>query len=304
MAMKMRHSDRIAAWTVSLVVGIGLMVIAWPCVSSAQDEETAKPKEAAKSKSPAKAKKQAVEVNEPKWDDYTVILERNMFSKNRRAPHNPRDDRPVVTRPPANPESFYILRGVANENGVFKACLQDNQNGGVKWVYVGDEVARGKIKAIPNLDTIEFEMGETSRTVAMGYDLEGGRGKIDVAAVANWGRSGMGGDMRDRGPGGMRNDMMGGRNNRSRSDFNTRFNMRDRMGGMGGMGGMGMDRGMGMRGMGMGMDGMAPSPSASSSSSSDTTLSGNDAELLRRMMERRQSELGQGTAAPASDPNQ
>jgi hypothetical protein len=102
----------------------------------------------------------------------------------------------------------------------------------------------------------------------------------------------------------MRNDMM--QRNRSRSDFNTRVNTRDR-----GMGGMGMDRGMGMRGMGrgmdmmgMGMDGMPPSPNASSSSSSDTTLSGDNAELLRRMMERRQSELGQGAPAPASDPNQ
>lgn len=278
--MKMKHSNRVIVWTGNLIVAGALLATFSSGTTLAKEKETAKQKEAAKPKEVAK---------DPVWEDYTVILERNMFSKNRRAPRSAEDDRPRNVAPPANPESFYILRGITSENGAFRACLQDNKQGGVLWVHVGDEVARGKIKAIPSLDSIEFAMGETAKTIQMGYDLEGGRGKIDVRDVSSWGRSGggPGGDMM-RGPGGMRPNDMGGRI-RSGSGFDTRFNQR----------GGGRDRQMG----GMNMNRMQPPASSASSSSSDsTTLSGNDAEILRRLMERRSAELGQ--AVPASDQNQ
>lgn len=251
---------------------------------AATETPVAKEKTATKGNRAAKAGDAAKELG---WDDYKVILERNMFSKNRQPPFDPTAVRPRDDRPPANPESFYILRGITNENGMFKACLQDNKQGGVLWVIVGDTVARGKIKAIPSLDTIEFQMDgqETARTVPMGCDLEGGRGKIDVRDVPNMmgggSRPDRGADMRFGGGNMRMNDMR----SRSQPGFNTGFNRRDRVG---------------MGGMGMGMPPQASPPS--SSSSSDTTLSGSDAEILRKMMERRAAEMGQ--AVPASDPNQ
>jgi hypothetical protein len=315
--MKKKLSNHVIVRTGNLIVAGVLLAILSSTTSLAQEtgkeaakdkmvatETTAAAEKTAATETPvAKAKtgtkgKQAVKekdvVQEPVWSDYEVILDRNMFSKFRKKPFDPKDEPVVRPDVPKNLESFYILRGVANESGVFKACLQDNKRMGVLWVVVGDAVARGKIAAIPNLDSIEYQMeGETTtRTVYMGYDLEGGRGKIDVRDVPSMmgggGRPDRGGDM-GFGGGNMRmNDMR----SRSQSGFDTGFGRR----------GGGRDR-MNMGGMGMrGMDMQPQTTSASSSSSSDTTLSGSDAEILRKMMERRAAEMGQ--AMPASDPNQ
>jgi hypothetical protein len=254
--MKIQRSNRVVVWTGSLIVAGGLLAV----LSSANSLA----KEAAK---------------EPVWDDYKIILERNMFSRNRMPPVD--NKVPIVTRPPANPESFYILRGITSENSVYWVFLQDNKQGGMLQKRVGDDVARGKIKSVLGLDSIEFQMGETTKTIQMGYDLEGGKGKIDVRDVSNFGRPGPGGDMRG-GPGMRSNDMQG--RSRQQVGFDSGFNRRS-------------DR----RDRGTGMSGMQPS-SSTSSASSDTTLTGNDAEILRRLMERRQAEMGQ--AVPASDPNQ
>ena len=44
-------------------------------------------------------------------------------------------------------------------------------------VREGDSVARGIVKTF-NLDTIEYHFEDRKFTVAMGYDLEGGRGAV------------------------------------------------------------------------------------------------------------------------------
>ncbi len=260
--MMMKHSNRVVVWTGGLILAGGLLAV----LSAGS---LAKEKEAAR---------------EPVWDDYKVILKRNMFSRNRQAPRE--DVGPVIQPPDPNAESFYILRGITKENGDYWVFLQDNKQGGMLQKRIGDEVARGKIKTVLGLDAIEFQMGETTRTIGMGFDLEGGRGKIDTRDVGNFARMGgdrpgSGGDMRG-GPGGMRpSDMMG--RSRQRSGFDTGFSR------------SGRDRGMGM-------STMQPSSSSTSSSAADTTLSGDTAEILRRLMERRQQALGQ--AVPASDQNQ
>ena len=81
--------------------------------------------------------------------------------------------------PPPNPETYYILKGIVQENGVFIAFLEDTQRGQIFRVREGDSVARGKVKTF-NLDTIEYEFEDRTVTVAMGKDLEGGKGTVTL----------------------------------------------------------------------------------------------------------------------------
>ena len=259
--MKTQHSNRAIVWTGRLVVAGGLLAILWS--ANGFGKEAPAPKQ-------------------PTWDDYKVIVNQNMFSKNRKAPEVDRPPPPPVI--PANPESFYILRGITSEDGVFLVFLQDNKQGGVLIKRVGEEVARGKIKSVLSLDTIEYQMGETTKTIQMGYDLEGGKGKINISDLPNWKAPGgdqRSGDMRGgggRGGGGRNGGMQGGRNRQQ-----DQFGNRNR-----GMGGQSITR--------------TPTPSPSTSSSSGDTLAGDPAETLRRLMERRQQQLGQPVQPqPAQD---
>lgn len=124
----------------------------------------------------------SVERQDP-WAAYKVIVERNIFSRQRGARPERSDRGGVRTPPPApNPESYYLLKGIVQENGVFIAFLEDTQRGQILRVREGDSVARGKVK-ISNLDTIEYQFEDRTVTVAMGYDLEGGQGTITLTQM-------------------------------------------------------------------------------------------------------------------------
>ena len=79
--------------------------------------------------------------------------------------------------PPPTPESYHILRGIVQENGVFIAFIEDTQKGQIFKVREGDSLARGNVKTF-NLDTIEYHFEDRKVIVSMGYDLEGGRGSV------------------------------------------------------------------------------------------------------------------------------
>ncbi len=117
------------------------------------------------------------------WEAYRVIVERNMFSRQRgiRQERPTRDDR--RTLPPApNPESYYVLKGIVQEDNAFIAFIEDTQRGGVLRLGKGDKVARGVVKAL-NLDSIEYQLGEKTITVTLGLDLEGGQGSLSLATL-------------------------------------------------------------------------------------------------------------------------
>lgn len=113
------------------------------------------------------------------WEDYKIILQRNIFSRQR----GPRIDlsqrQQVDAPPPPSPESYHILKGIVQENGVFIAFIENTQRGQIFKVKEGDTVARGKIKTL-NLDTIEYDFDGRTVTVAIGNDLEGGKGTITL----------------------------------------------------------------------------------------------------------------------------
>ena len=84
--------------------------------------------------------------------------------------------RQVPVAPPApDPESYVVLKGIVQQGGEFIAFLEDTQSGQIFRVRKGDRVVRGKIKSL-TLDSIEYEFEDRATTVAMGLNLQGGRG--------------------------------------------------------------------------------------------------------------------------------
>jgi len=112
------------------------------------------------------------------WAKYEVILQRNMFSRQRGFAQR-RDterDRTVVV---PNPESYLLLKGIVQEDGQFIAFLEDTRSSTVLKVRQGDPVARGAVKSL-TLDSIEYEFAEETTTVHIGQDLEGGLGAVTM----------------------------------------------------------------------------------------------------------------------------
>ena len=109
------------------------------------------------------------------WDAFRIVVERNMFSR-QRGPRVERTRRQVPVAPPApDPESYVVLKGIVQQDGEFIAFLEDTQSGQIRRVREGDSVVRGKIKTL-TLDSIEYESGDRTVTVTMGLNLQGGLG--------------------------------------------------------------------------------------------------------------------------------
>ena len=160
--MKNSYCDnKMVLWLVALVVG--LIATGWPMTTRGQDASE----------------------QEDAWAKYEIILQRNIFSRNRQAfrPQESREEPQQVAMP--NPESYYVLKGIVQEDSEFIAFVEDKRGGGILRLRQGDEIARGVIKAL-NLDTLEYEMGDQVTTVRLGSDLEGGYGAVTSADVMEW----------------------------------------------------------------------------------------------------------------------
>jgi hypothetical protein len=123
-------------------------------------------------------------VQDEQWTPFEIISQRNMFSR-QRVPFRPRDDTPPPPRVMPNPESYFLLKGVTQENNLFIAFVEDKQSGSVLRLHEGDRVARGTVKSL-NLDVLEYQLGDKTVTVNMGFDLEGGRGAVTAGDLASY----------------------------------------------------------------------------------------------------------------------
>lgn len=124
------------------------------------------------------------DVKDPQWAQYEVLFERNMFSRFRRSPRQ-RDDGPQPPRIVPNPESYFLLRGVTQQDHQFIAFVEDKNTGVVLRLHQGDSVARGQVKSL-TLDSLEYQFQDKTTTVSVGYDLEGGRGAVTGGDLASF----------------------------------------------------------------------------------------------------------------------
>jgi hypothetical protein len=119
------------------------------------------------------------------WEAYKVIVERNMFSRQRGAAEQRQRDeaQQVVTVP--DPESYYRLRGIAQENGTFIAFIEDTRSSETLKVRQGETVARGSIESL-DLDSITFRLDDRTIPVTIGQDLLGGQGAVTMSELMEW----------------------------------------------------------------------------------------------------------------------
>lgn len=111
------------------------------------------------------------------WARYGIILQRNVFSR-QRTPFRPKDKtgQPQVVATP-NPETHFVLKGIVQEDNQFIAFIEDTQGGGVQRLRQGDRVARGAIKTL-SLDALEYQLEDKTIRVQLGCDLEGTRSVV------------------------------------------------------------------------------------------------------------------------------
>lgn len=122
------------------------------------------------------------------WAQFQIIVERNIFSRQRGRRQREQDKEPERPRYVPTPESKIVLKGIVSQNGTFVAFFEDS--GSMLNVRAGDTVARGKVQAL-TLDHVVFQYEDQTRIVTLGQNLEGtyGSGNISYNEVMEWSES-------------------------------------------------------------------------------------------------------------------
>jgi len=107
------------------------------------------------------------------WDRYKVLVQRNMFSKERGRPREEvRTERKRDVPPPPRIESDLVLIGVVQKDGAPAAIIENRVSGKIVAVKPGDSIGAGAIKVI-SLDSIDFECDGILNVIKIGSTLAG-----------------------------------------------------------------------------------------------------------------------------------
>ena len=104
------------------------------------------------------------------YDRYHVLVERNMFSRDRSQRSERRTERVQPVLP--TPEKSIFLKGIIQQNQACVAFLEDTRTGITTQARIGDSVAQGKLKSITT-GQMEYELEGRVITVRIGENLEG-----------------------------------------------------------------------------------------------------------------------------------
>ena len=105
------------------------------------------------------------------WDKYSMIVERNIFTRDRgkgKEPDSVQEQKQVA---PAAGKS-YVLRGITLWGQEYIAFFENSSYGETQMYRIGDSVEGGKIKNI-TLDHVEVENETQVVTIKIGNDLTG-----------------------------------------------------------------------------------------------------------------------------------
>lgn len=101
-----------------------------------------------------------------RYDDFKVIAQRNMFSRNRRS-YRPQ---PRVERRPVRKSvvlSVYVLKGVAVNDGQKVAFIEEEVSGETLRAIAGDEFLNGRITDV-QFTHVLFEENDQTKTIGLG----------------------------------------------------------------------------------------------------------------------------------------
>lgn len=110
-------------------------------------------------------------VRAPSLDDYRIIVDRNIFARDRAARRTgrPERDRSQETKAPA-PEM--VLIGMAVQGGEPLAFFEDSRSGEIVQLPSGQELWGGTILSI-SMDGVDYLYRGTTRYLAIGDNLQG-----------------------------------------------------------------------------------------------------------------------------------
>lgn len=107
------------------------------------------------------------------WQDYRLLSERNIFSRNRVKTVQQQFTQPVnIRREEIREDGFLVLRGIIRQAGRFIAFIEDNRSGEIKKVLKDGVIGKGKVRDI-TLDQITYELEGKSAQVKIGMTMGG-----------------------------------------------------------------------------------------------------------------------------------
>jgi hypothetical protein len=107
------------------------------------------------------------------WEDYRILSERNIFSRNRVKVEKPVFVEPrSIQREPDREEGYLVLRGVTKQADQFVAFIEDSRTMEIRKVLKNGIIGKGKIKKI-TLDYITYELEGKSARVNIGMTMGG-----------------------------------------------------------------------------------------------------------------------------------
>ncbi|GEM_PF-1560805 len=111
----------------------------------------------------------------PAWEAYQVIVERNIFLRDRS--RQVELDVPPMELPPLEaafvpPEARLVLTGITRREGRDIAFVEDTERGTTVRLAAGDWIAGGRIAEVA-LEGIVYERGDRSLVVRVGHALDG-----------------------------------------------------------------------------------------------------------------------------------
>ncbi len=164
-----------------LAVAFGFVALFRPQAGLGQEATTPGPNIEDGNEPPVTVERPTIERDTNTWASYQIILQRNIFSRQRGPIRRRRDDRPrpAITR---NPESYLVLKGIVQEGDTFIAFIENTQNNTVLRLREGESVARGTVKNF-TLDSIEYQLEGNTISVVIGRDLEGGQGTLPMSRL-------------------------------------------------------------------------------------------------------------------------
>ena len=104
------------------------------------------------------------------WDTFRVLVERNMFLRDRRPPRPPRAGH--AASPADSPERQLVLTGTALCGTEFVAFFENTRTGKTLRARAGGAVGAGKLKAV-TLNGVEYETGGKATKIEIGWSLLG-----------------------------------------------------------------------------------------------------------------------------------
>ena len=124
----------------------------------------------------------------PKWDSFRVLIERNIFLRDRASARpRPSSQGPqrVIVR---DPDEDLVLTGSVRQGQVAVAFIEDVRSGRVQRLWAGDAVGSGRISAI-TLDDIEYVRNGTTTKIEIGRSLGGSPATPPITAATQPARS-------------------------------------------------------------------------------------------------------------------